>query len=442
MQVKELSSSKSEKEYSVVIPAKEIEAAMEIKALEIAKEAKIDGFRAGKVPVSVIKKRYKENILSETLDGLINQTSQKIIEDNNLTLATRPNIQISSFVEGKDLEYKATFELYPEIPEVDYSKCGVTEFVCDIAEEEITKTLNDLRKNKKELTPATGKAAAKEGDTVVINFVGYIDDKEFPGGKADDYKLELGAGHFIPGFESGLVGSKAGEEVKLDLKFPKDYGSKDHAGKKVVFNVTVKEIMHTILPELTDEFAKSFGVQSLDDLKKAIKTDLEKRYSSVTYGLTKKELLDVLDKEINCEMPRTMVESELESLMKQLADPTQKEDEKLDEKLKAKYKKIAERRVKLGLVLSETAKINKLTITQDDIRGAIINYAQSMPGQEQMVIEYFTKNPQAVENLKGPIIEDKAVRFILSKTTNKPKHLSVEKLIDLVKKNEEENAIV
>ena len=442
MQVKELSSSKSEKEFSVIIPAKEIETMIESKALEIAKEAKIDGFRAGKVPVSVIKKRYKENILSESLDFLINQTSQKIIEDNKLTLATRPNIQISSFVEGKDLEYKATFELYPEIPEIDYSKCGVTEFICDITEEEIIKTLNDLRKNKKELKPATGKSAAKEGDTILINFVGYIDNKEFPGGKADDYKLELGAGHFIPGFESGLVGSKAGEEVKLDLTFPKDYGSKDHAGKKVLFNVTIKEIMHTILPELNDEFAKSFGVQTLEELRKAVKTDLEKRYSNVTYGLTKKELLDVLDKEIKCNMPKTMVESELENLIKQLADPNHKEDKKIDETLKAKYQKIAERRVKLGLVLSETAKTNKLSITQDDIKGAIINYAQSMPGQEQMVIEYFTKNPQAVENLKGPIIEDKAVKFILSKTTNKPKHLSVEKLIDLVKNNEIDNAIV
>jgi trigger factor len=438
MQVKELSSSKSEKEYSVIIPAKEIEAAIESNALEIAKEAKIDGFRVGKVPVSVIKKRYKENILSETLDDLINKTSQKIIEDNKLTLATRPNIQISSFVEGKDLEYKAKFELFPEIPAIDYSKCGVTEFICEIGDEEVTKTLNDLRKNKKELKPATGKAAAKEGDTVVINFVGYIDDKEFPGGKAEDYKLELGAGHFIPGFESGLVGSKAGEEVKLDLKFPKDYGSKDHAGKKVVFNVTVKEIMHTILPELTDEFAKSFGAENLEGLKKAIKADLEKRYSNITYGLTKKELLDVLDEQIKCDMPKTMVESELENLNKQLTAP----GAEIDEKAQVKYRKIAERRVKLGLVLSETAKLNKLSITQDDIRGAIINYAQSMPGQEQMVIDYFTKNPQAVENLKGPIIEDKAVRFILSKTTNKPKHLSTEKLIELVKKNEEDNAIV
>jgi len=442
MQVKELSSSKSEKEYSITIPAKEIETAIESKALEIAKEAKIDGFRTGKVPISIIKKRYKENILSETLDSFINQTSKKIIEDNKLTLATRPNIEISSFVEGKDLEYKATFELYPEIPEIEYDKLGVTEFICDITEEEVTKTLNDLRKNKKELKPTTNETIAKEGDTVLINFVGYIDDKEFPGGKADDYKLELGAGHFIPGFESGLVGSKAKEEVKLNLKFPKDYGSKDYADKKVVFNVMIKEVMHTVLPELNDEFAKLFGVQTLDELKKAIKADLEKRYSNLTYGLTKKELLDVLDKEISCDMPRTMVENELKSLIKQLTDPNHKEGDEVDDKLKAKFKKIAERRVKLGLVLSETAKINKLSITQDDIKSAIINYAQSMPGQEQMIIEYFTKNPQAVENLNGPIIEDKAVKFILSKITNNQKHLSVEKLIDLVKKSEEDNAIV
>lgn len=436
MKIHELSNNKLEREYEVTIPAKQIAEEIENKASELAKTVRLDGFREGKVPVSLVKQRYKDSILQNLLDTLINQTSQNIISENKLRLACRPDVNISPFEKGKDLEYRVKFALLPEISEINYSQCGIEELICDIDVEDVERALIDLQKSKKTFEKAKDNIAAKEGDDIVIDYVGYIDKKEFEGGKANDYRLELGSNQLIYGFELGLIGLKSGDSTKLDLTFPKDYNIKNLAGKKVVFEVSIKEVLKATLPTLDDAFARQFGMSNLAELKKTMRSNLEKRYAQLSYSLMKKELLDLLDLTVQCDLPTSVVEKEFLSIVKQLSSPNQSNAD-LEKELKIKYQKIAERRVKLGFLLSKIAEQNALTITQEDIQSAIMNYAQSMPGQEKVVIDYFNSNPQAFENLKGPIIEDKAVKFVLSKTINTTKHLTTKKLLDLVKKNEE-----
>lgn len=437
MQIQEISNNKLEREYLINIPAQNIAESIHGKALQMAETVQMDGFRTGKVPVDIIKQRYKEKLVQESIDEVINQTSQKIISENQLKLALRPNASITKFADDTGLEYKVKFELFPNVPAINHEKYSVTEFICDVSDADVEKVIGDLRKAKQQLNKADKKTVTAEGHVVVIDFTGTLNGEEFEGGKAEDHKLELGSGRFIPGFETGLLGLKAGDSTKLKLKFPKDYAATEFANKKVDFHVTIKEVHSASLPELNDEFAQSFSAKDMADLRLQIKAELQKRYSKVAFGFTKKELLDVLDKGISFDLPQTLVENELISLVRQITGQ-KLEDGVVDDAMRAKYSKIANRRVKLGFLLSETAQNNNLTITQDDMRNAVVNYAQSMPGKEKEVIEYFNKNPQAIEGLKGPVIEEKAVRYILTKTKNKPRHLTIEGLLELVKKSETE----
>lgn len=440
MEIKETEGKKLEKNFQVHIPIATLEEKVDLLATEQAKTAKMDGFRDGKVPVDVIKSKLKESLTKTALDETVNEVSRKIVIEHKLKIATKPSATITNFDENKGVEYTVRFELYPEVPALDPSKYTVTQYLCEVSDKDVDKVVEDLRKARRKPTKEDDKVKAALGHLLTIDFVGYLDGKEFDGGKAENARLELGAKQFIEGFEDGLVGCKAGDKKKLKLKFPAVYHAKDLAGKDVEFDVTVKEIATLELPELNEEFAAMFSAKDLQDLKSQLKEELTKRYNKVAFSLTKKEILDILDKEINFDLPEAMVNNELNGLMKQLG--LEAKAEEVTDKDKKKYEKIAERRVKLGFVLTEVAQANKLEITQPDLQNAIIDYARTMPGKETQVIEYFTKNPGAVDVLKGPIIEDKAVEFIVSMAKAKDKKVTIEALIDLVKKAEEESTIV
>lgn len=440
MEIKEIDSGKLEKNFQVHIPSQTITDKIHAKAVEEAKTAKMDGFRVGKVPVEVIKSKLKDGLTKTVIDELISEVSQKIIEENKLKLSTRPNANITNFDETKGMEYTVKFELYPEVPAVDPSEFTLTQVICEVSYDDVAKVIEDLRKSKQVPTKAADSVKAALGNVVTIDFVGFMDGKEFEGGKAEGHKLELGSKRFIAGFEDALVGTKAGDNKKVKLKFPKDYHAKDFADKDVEFDVTVKEVATLTLPELTDEFASGFMAKDMEDLKSQIKAELTKRYNKTAFTLVKKDVLDLLDKKVSFDLPAAMVENELNGLRKQIS--SQNGGQEILDKDTKKFENIANRRVKLGFLLSDIAHANKLEITQSDLQEAILEYAKTAPGQETKIIEYFQKNPQAVDLLKGPIIEDKAIAYIISKAKTKDKKVTVEGLLELIKKAEEENDLV
>ena len=433
MKITELKSEGLNKSYKVVVDAKDFAKQMDDKLAKIAKSAKIQGFRAGKAPLSMIKKKYGSEAMSETLDEAIRNASNKVLDEKKLRPAMQPSIKIVAFGEDKDLEFDMEMEVLPEIKLGDFSKISLDKQVAEVPAEEIEKAVSYLANARKETVVAEGKVAQK-GDTVMIDFVGSVDGVEFNGGKGENYPLELGSGSFIPGFEDQLVGAKAGDKVDVKVKFPENYHAKDLAGKDSVFAVTVKEVREPKAVEINDELAKSLGAESLDKLKETLASRIKADYDNASRMKLKRQLLDVLDKEYKFEVPASLVDAEYKAIVNQYEQAKkynqldEEEKNKKEEDLLKEYKDIAVRRVKLGLLLSEVGQDAKISIKPEDINAAIMNETRKYPGQEQMVLDYYLKNKQAVEALKAPIFEEKIIDHIISKANLNEKTVSVEEL--------------
>ena len=433
MNITELKSEGLKKSFKVIVEKNDFAKEVDAKLAKIAKSAKIQGFRAGKAPLAMIKKKYENEVTAEALDNVIRNGSNKVLEDKKLRPATQPSIKIVSFGDGKDLEFDMDVEVLPEIKLGDFAKISLEKLVADVPAEEGEKAVSYLANARKETTIVDGKAAQK-GDTVVIDFVGSVDGVEFDGGKGDNYPLELGSGSFIPGFEDQLIGAKAGDKVDVKVKFPENYHAKDLAGKDSVFAVTIKEVREPKAVEINDELAKSLGAESLDKLKENLTTRIKSDYDNAARMKLKRQLLDALDKEYKFDVPETLVDAEYKAIVDQYEQA--KKYNQLDEEEKSKkeddllkeYKDIAIRRVKLGLLLSEVGQDAKISIKPEDINAAIMNEAKKYPGQEQMVLDYYLKNKQAVEALKAPIFEEKIIDHILTLVKLNEKKVSVEEL--------------
>ena len=433
MKITELKSEGLNKSYKVVIENKEFAKEVNAKLAKLAKQVKIQGFRAGKAPLAMVKKKYQSEVMSEALDEAIRNGSSRVMLENKLRPATQPAIKIVAFGEDKDVEFDMDVEVLPEIKLGDFSKISLDKYVADVPAEEVEKAVSYLANARKETTVVDGKAAQK-GDTVMIDFVGSVDGVEFNGGKGDNYPLELGSGSFIPGFEDQLVGAKAGDKVDVKVKFPENYHAKDLAGKDSVFAVSVKEVREPKAVEINDELAKSLGVESLEKLKENLTNRIKADYDNASKMKLKRHLLDALDKEYKFDVPNSLVEAEYKAIVEQYEQA--KKYNQLDEDEKSKkeadllkeYKDIAVRRVKLGLLLSEVGQDAKVTIKPEDINAAIMNEAKKYPGQEQMVLDYYLKNKQAVEALKAPIFEEKIIDHVISIVKLNEKKVSVEEL--------------
>lgn len=447
MNITELKSEGLNKSFKVVIEKQDFEKEVDAKLAAIAKTAKIQGFRAGKAPIAMIKKKYQNEVMAEALDDAVRNGSNKVLADKNLRPATQPAIKIVAFGEGKDLEFDMDVEVLPEIKLGDFSKISLEKLNAEVPAEEIDKAVSYLANARKETTVVDGKAAAK-GDTVMIDFVGSVDGVEFNGGKGDNYPLELGSGSFIPGFEDQLIGAKAGDKVDVKVKFPENYHAKDLAGKDSVFAVTVKEVREPKAVEINDELAKSLGAESLDKLKENLASRIKADYNNASRMKLKRQLLDALDKEYKFDVPNSLVDAEYKAIVEQYEQA--KKYNQLDEEEKSKkeddlfkeYKDIAVRRVKLGLLLSEVGQDAKVSIKPEDINAAIMNEAKKYPGQEQMVLDYYLKNKQAVEALKAPIFEEKIIDHVLTLVKLNEKTVSVEELykFDDEKKSQKKSA--
>jgi trigger factor len=442
MEVTETSSTGLKRELKVIVGQSELSERFTSRIDEVKDQVQIKGFRKGKVPLSHIKKLYGRSLMAEVVQQAVDETSRKVVTDRNERPAHQPNIQftedkdeIERVIAGQgDLAYTMSFEVLPSFEIADLSTLKLEKEAAEVSEEAVDKAVNDLVERSVRHEAEDGRAAGKS-DRLTIDFVGRIDGQEFEGGKGDDVPLVMGEEGFIPGFVEGLDGGKAGDERLVKVTFPDDYPAKEVAGKPAEFTVKIKEVAKPVRPEVDDEFAKTLGAQSLVHLKELVKGRIGAEYETVSRNKIKRQILDALDGAHSFTLPETLVSGEFEGIWRRLNESLKNESKsvtdlgKSEDELKADYRKIAERRVRLGLLLGEIGDKQKLQVNQDELKRALIEQARRYPGQEKFVYEYYEKNPAALADLRAPIFEEKVIDYILEQAKPVEKKVSVEELM-------------
>ncbi len=437
MEVIEKSTEGLERTFTVKVPASELDKKLTTKLEEIKGEVHLKGFRKGKAPVSFLKKMYGKGMMGEIVQELVAETSAKAFEERDLQPATAPHPQFHSnmdeVIAGKaDLEYDVHAEILPDIEPMDVSTLKLERRVADVPDKDIDEALNNIAEQQRSYKARKKSEKSKKGDMVSVDYVGRIDGEEFDGGKGEKVDIVLGSDTFIPGFEKQLIGAKSGDDVEIKVTFPEDYNAKDLAGKEAVFDAKVHEVKAPEDVEIDDELAKKLGLESLDDLKTRLRERIEADFNSLSRGHIKRLLLDKLDNAHDFDLPPGMVKSEFEQIWAQVegAEREEEDKDKSEEELKEEYQQIAERRVRLGLVLAEIGKRAEVQVPQEDLQREILNAARSYPGQEKEVLEFYQKNPQALAQLRAPLFEEKVVDYILERAEVTDKKVSKEKLME------------
>lgn len=419
MQVTETNTDGLKREYKVVIPAAIVREQVESKLVELGQKVRLPGFRPGKIPMPLLKQRYEKSVLGEVVSESVNQGSHQLMHERNLRPAGQPKVEITKFENNSDLEFSVALEVIPDIKPMDFKGVKLERVKVEVPQTEVDDSLNRIAKRQRKSDPAPDDHAALAGDVLVIDFVGKVDGAEFPGGSAQGQFLELGSKMFIPGFEDQLIGAKKGDKQVVEVTFPAEYANAELAGKAAAFDVTVTEVRTPQDVAVDDELAKSLGLGSLADLQKQAKEQIEKEYGSVARARLKRKLLDVLAENHDFVLPAGLVDAEFEQIWKQIESDIKEgrldeEDKgKNEDQLKQEYRDIAVRRVKLGLLLSEVGRQNNIQVPQDDVTRAVIAEARRYPGQEKQVIDYFQKSPEALNQLRAPLYEERVVDFIL-----------------------------
>ncbi|GAA6212226.1 trigger factor [Hyphomicrobiales bacterium 4NK60-0047b] len=448
MQITETTNSGLKRELKVVIGAEELDNKLEARLVDLKDKVQIKGFRPGKVPVTHLRKMYGRSVMAEVLQETVTETSKNALTERDERPAFEPEIkltedkeEIDQIMDGKaDLAYTMAFEILPEIELEDMSSYKFEKLVAEVDEKEHQRGIDQVLEGRVDY--AAVEREAQDKDRVTIDFLGRIDGEAFEGGTAEDTPVILGQGQFIPGFEEGLMGSKAGDEKDVTTTFPEEYQVDTLAGKEAIFEVKVKEVAEPKTPELNDEFATSMGLENVEKLKEAVKEKLQEELDTVSKNRLKRELLDKLEESYQFELPEKLVTSEFDAIWGQLtSEMAQKnksfEDEgTTEEEERTKYQGIAERRVRLGLVVSEIGSKNELKISDEEVQQALINKASQFPGQERQVLTFYQQNPQALAELRAPLFEEKVVDFILELASVSEKKVSID---ELTKFDEEEN---
>jgi trigger factor len=414
--------------FAVKVSATELQAKLAQRIEEIRPTMRLKGFRPGKVPAAHVRKMYGRDLMGEVIDKLVNETNQKALQDSALRPAGQLDVKmdgdIEKVVKGEaDLSYQVNVDVMPEFTPVDPATLTITRPVAEVSEEQITESLTRIAEQNTQYEPRDEGAAAENGDAVVIDFVGKIDGVPFDGGAAEQQSVVIGSNRFIPGFEEQLLGVKAGDDTELNVSFPENYQAANLAGKAAVFEVKVHEVRAPKKAELDEDFAKGLGLESLEQLRGLIKDQITAEHSNATRTKAKRDLLDKLDAAHDFDLPPGMVNQEFEQIWQQLQREmdagrvTDEEKSKSEDELRAEYRKIAERRVRLGLVLAEIGRVADVRITEQEVNQALIREARQYPGQEREVVQFFQKNPNAMAQLRAPIYEDKVVDHILSVAT-------------------------
>ena len=447
MQVLETSSEGLKRKLKVVVGADELGERYTAHLDKIKDQVQLKGFRKGKVPVAHIKKVFGRSVMNEVLQETIRETSTQAIRDRNERPAMVPDISIpedsvdmESVVEGKaDLAYEMSFEVLPEVKLTDFKSLTLEKLVAEVDDEQLNEALSQLAERNTAFEAEEGRAAG-EGDRVTIDFKGTIDGVAFDRGDGENLQLVIGNSGFIPGFEDGIKGAKKGDSRDVNATFPDNYPVADLAGKAAVFAVTVKEVEKPVKAEINDDFAKSLGMEGLDQLKGLVTTQIKQELDQASRMKLKRELLDALESAHTFELPPSLVEREFEGIWKQVTDGLEREgksfadEDKTEEEARAEYRKIAERRVRLGLVVGEIGDKNKIEVSQDELRGALVEQARRFPGQEKEVYEYFQKTPGAIQEIRAPIFEDKVIDFVLELAKPTEKTVSRKELVESLEK--------
>ena len=434
MQVTETLSEGLKRGFAITVPAADIADKRTKRLNEIGKTVKLPGFRPGKVPMAVVRQRYGTAVMSEVLEESVNTATQQVLTDRGLRSATQPKVDITSLDDAKDLEFTVELELLPEITMPDFGALTLSRLKATPSDEAIDKAVEEIARRQREMEPVTEDRGAQAGDTLTVDFVGKVDDVAFPGGTGTDMAVELGGAGFIPGFWEGMEGMKPGEERQINVSFPEEYHAKELAGKAATFDISAKKLEQPKPAALDDGLAEKLGFENMDELRKLISQQIQREYDGLTRMRIKRELLDALADKIDFAAPESMVEPEFNQIWQRIeadmkADKLDDEDKGKDEgTLKAEYRAIAERRVRLGLLLSEIGRANGIQVGNDEMQRAMRAEAGRYPGQEQQVMEFFRKNPQAADGLRGPIYEEKVIDFILELATVEDKTVTPEEL--------------
>lgn len=420
------------RQIEVTVPAATIQKSVEQELVAYGKRAKIAGFRPGKVPLNILKKNYGQMVLGEVLDKTVQETATNAMKEKEIRPAMQPKIELKdgqAFDETKDLTYTMTVEILPTFAVMDLTKIKIDKPVAKVEDKVIAETLERVAKSNRSFDVVTEARPAAKGDVCVVDFHGQTKDGlELPGMSGHDMNVELGSGQLIPGFEDQLIGKKVGDHAHVDVTFPADYGVKELAGKPAIFHVDIKELRAPSETKIDDELAKKLRFENLDTLKDAISKQIAEDYDQLSRMRVKRALLDALDAAHSFELPQGMVTMEYDSIVRQMEQEKKQANEETTDAEREELKPIAARRVRLGLVLAEIGRANNVEVKQEELYKAIYAEARKFPGQEQQVLEFYSKNPQVIESFRAPIYEDKVVDFILTKATVNEKAVSVEEL--------------
>jgi trigger factor len=431
MQVTETQADGLKREFKIVVPAGELEDQISHRLDELGRSIRIPGFRPGKVPIPLLRKRYGTAIRGEVLENTVQGSSAEAMREHNLRPALPPKVEIVSADEGADLEYKMSVELLPDMPEPDFAALGLERLVVEVPNEDVDKAVERMAEQYRKSEPVT--RAAKSGDILVADIVGRIGDEEIPGSRAQGRQIELGSESLLPGFTDQLTGVKVEQQRDVKVTFPADYGNADFAGKEAMFDVAVKEVRERQPAVIDDALAQEAGLENLAELRQEMRDRMGRDYAAVTRQRLKRLLLDKLAARYDFPVPPGMVEVEFNNIWQQheaekayaasqaapgeatpgktLATPILPSED--DEKLRAEYQSLAERRVRLGLLLAEVGRNANINVTQEELNQALIREAQRFPGAERQVLDYYRKNPEAAGNLRAPIFEEKVVDYIV-----------------------------
>ena len=435
MQVVEVSADGLKRQYVVTVPAAEIESRVTSRLQRLSKTVKMPGFRPGKVPLSLLRKQYGRSLMGEILEQAVDEGSKKTINDNQLKPALQPKVEVRSFDEGKDLEFALDVELLPDVPPVDLSAIHLTRLVAEVGDDKVEQALERLRQSRTTFKALDEPRPARTGDRLIVDFKGSLDGEPFEGNSGQDFALTLGTGLMVPGFEDALQGVMPGETRQFTVTFPEAYAVEKLRGKPVEFEVTVKEVQEAEPVALDDAFAKELGLEDLETLKRNIKERLENEYRSVARARTKRELLDKLAEAYPFNVPPGMVELEFDGIWRQLKQEMERTGQTFEAEgeteasAQEEYRAIAERRVRLGLILSDIGLKNEIKVEGQELQQAVLREAVRFPGQEKQVLEFYRNTPGAVEQLRAPIFEDKVVDFIVELATVEDKEVTPEALM-------------
>jgi trigger factor len=442
MQINETLNEGLKRAYEITITGDDLESRVTEKLEEARPEIEMKGFRTGKVPMALLKKQFGPRLMGEAMQEAVDGAMQGHLDESGDRPAMQPEVKMvnEDWKEGDDVVVSMSYEKLPEIPEIDYKGIKLERMTVAPADADIDEALANLAESVQNFDTKKGGKAA-DGDQVVIDFKGLLDGEAFEGGTAEDYPLVLGSNSFIPGFEEQLIGAKKGEEKSLDITFPEEYGAEHLAGKAVVFEVTVKEVKKPVPAEIDDEMAKKYGAEDLDALKGQITERLQAEYAGAARAVMKRKLLDVLDEQVTFELPPALVDAEAGQIAHQLWHEENPEVEGHDHpeiETTDEHRKLAERRVKLGLLLAELGQKNEIQVSDAEMSQAIMAQARQYPGQERAFFEFVQKNAGAQQQIRAPLFEDKVVDFVFEMSEITEKEVTKDDLKAAVDALEEE----